>query len=214
MTQRGWTDEEMATAVAIDLPEGAFVNLGIGLPTLVGGRVREGRTVFFHSENGILGMGPPARPGEEDPDLVNAGKTPVTLVPGAAIVHHADSFGIIRGGHLDVAVLGAMQVSERGDLANWIVGGQTLGSIGGAMDLALGAKRTVAIMRHTDNQGRPKIVKECTYPLTAARCIDRIYTNLAVIRVTPDGLVVERLAPGVSPDDVQAVTEPPLTLCD
>jgi 3-oxoadipate CoA-transferase beta subunit len=210
VTASGWTDDEMAALVAADLPDGAFVNLGIGLPTRVASHVPPGRTVFFHSENGILGMGPRPAPGQEDPDLVDAGKSPCTLIQGAAIIHHADSFAVIRGGHLDVAVLGAMQVSEEGDLANWMVAGQALGSIGGAMDLAVGAKSTIAMMRHVDRDGRPKILKRCSFPLTGQRCVDRIYTDLAVLAVTPDGLVVRRLAPGVSPDELQRMTEPTL----
>ncbi len=207
MSRVGWTEDEMAALVARDLPDGALVNLGIGLPTRVASHVPAGRTVFFHSENGILGMGPRPEPGHEDPDVIDAGKVPATLIPGAAIVHHADSFAVIRGGHLDAAVLGAMQVSERGDLANWKVAGQSLGSVGGAMDLSVGAKRTIAMMRHVDREGRPKILRECTYPLTGVRCVDRIYTDLAVVDVAPDGLVVRRLAPGVSADDVRAKTD-------
>lgn len=206
----GWTPDEMAQRVASDIPDGACVNLGIGLPTLVPGHIPSDREILFHSENGIIGMGPRPRPGEEDPDLVDAGKAPVTLITGAAIVHHADSFALIRGGRLDVTVLGAMQVSERGDLANWRIGDNPLASMGGAMDLCVGARRVFAMMYHTDKDGAPKILRECTYALTAPACVRRIYTNLAVIDVTAAGLEVRELAPGVTLADLQAVTEPPL----
>jgi 3-oxoadipate CoA-transferase beta subunit len=212
--QEGWSEAEMAALVAQDLPHGAYVNLGIGLPTLIADHVPPDRVVFFHSENGILGMGPTPPTGQEDPDLINAGKEPVTLVPGAAIVHHADSFAVVRGRHLDAAVLGAMQVAENGDLANWKVGGEALGSVGGAMDLAVGARRTYVMMRHTDRAGRPKIVRACTFPLTGTQCVDRIYTNLAVIQRTERGLTVLRLAPGVTPEALQRVTEPTLTFAE
>ena len=207
-----WTPEEMAQRVAAELPDGGYVNLGIGLPTTVASHVPPGREVVYHSENGILGMGGRPEAGAEDPDLIDAGKQPVTLRPGAAIFHHADSFAIIRGGRLDVAVLGGMQVSERGDLANWMVAGETLGSIGGAMDLAIGARRTFVMMRHTDKDGRPKVLRECYYPLTAPGCVDKIFTDLAVIDVTPDGLVVREMPDGLTFEELQAVTEPQLRL--
>lgn len=210
MSSTGWTAEEIAARVAADLPDGALVNLGIGMPTLVASCLPPDREILIHSENGIVGMGPRPRPGEEDPDLVDAGKAPVTLVVGAAIVHHADSFAIIRGGRLDVTVLGAMQVSERGDLANWRVADSSLGSVGGAMDLAVGARQVFAMMQHVDKNGRPKILRACTYPLTAPACVTRIYTDLAVIDVTPSGLEVRDLAPGLTLADVQTMTEPPL----
>lgn len=212
MSRAGWTPEEMAARVAADIPDGACVNLGIGLPTLVANYIPTDREVLFHSENGIIGMGPRPRPGEEDPDLVDAGKAPVTLITGAAIVHHADSFALIRGGRLDVTVLGAMQVSERGDLANWRIGDNPLASMGGAMDLCAGARQVFAMMHHVDKEGRPKILYQCSYPLTAPACVRRIYTDLAVIDVTPAGLEVRELAPGFTLADVQAVTEPPLRL--
>lgn len=205
----GWSRDEMAAQIAADIPPGAVVNLGIGQPTLVAGFVAMGSDVVFHSENGILGMGPRPAPGAEDLDIIDAGKTPVTLLPGAAIVHHADSFAVIRGGRLDIAVLGAYQVSSRGDLASWIVAGQELGSIGGAMDIALGAKRVFVMMQHCDKDGRPKIVGGCTYPLTAPACVSRIYTDLAVIEVG-EGLIVRRIHPSISFDELQAVTGTPL----
>lgn len=212
MTRAGWTPEDMAARVAADIPDGACVNLGIGLPTLVASFIPTDREVLFHSENGIIGMGPRPRPGEEDADLVDAGKAPVTLITGAAIVHHADSFALIRGGRLDVTVLGAMQVSEHGDLANWRIGDNPLASMGGAMDLCAGARQVFAMMYHVDKDGRPKILRRCTYALTAPACVRCIYTDLAVIDVTPAGLEVRELAPGFTLADVQALTEPPLRL--
>jgi 3-oxoadipate CoA-transferase beta subunit len=202
-----WTEDEMARNVANDLPDGSHVNLGIGMPTLVSAHVPDGREIIYHSENGILGMGPHARAGEEDPDLVNAGKEAITLLPGASIFHHADSFAMIRGGHIDVAVLGGMQVAENGDLANWIVGGQALGSIGGAMDLAVGAKHVFVMMRHVDKSGAAKILRECTFPLTGRACVSTIYTDLAIIDVTPRGLQVREMAPGLTLDELQSATE-------
>lgn len=212
MSMAGWTPDEMAARVAADIPEGWCVNLGIGLPTLVANHLPPDREILLHSENGIIGMGPRPQPGHEDPDLVDAGKAPVTLITGAAIVHHADSFALIRGGRLDVTVLGAMQVSEQGDLANWRIGNNPLASMGGAMDLCVGARRVFAMMYHIDKDGRPKILRQCTYALTAPRCVKRIYTNLAVIDVTPTGLEVREMAPGVTLAELQAVTEPPLRL--
>jgi len=210
MTPPGWSADELAARVAADIPEGWYVNLGIGMPTLVSGHIPPGREVMHHSENGIVGMGPRPPAGEEDPDLIDAGKTPCTLVTGASICDHTVSFAIIRGGRLDLALLGGMQVSARGDLANWRVAGQALGSIGGAMDLAVGARRVWVMMQHTDRSGRPKVVETCTYPLTGRACVDRVYTNLAVIDVTPDGLRVVDLAPGVDVAALQAATAAPL----
>jgi 3-oxoadipate CoA-transferase beta subunit len=209
-TREGWTVDELAARVAIDIPDGAYVNLGIGMPTLVTGHIPAGREVMHHSENGIVGMGPRPAAGQEDPDLVDAGKTPCTLVPGASICDHTVSFAIIRGGHLDLAVLGGMQVSVRGDLANWRVAGQALGSVGGAMDLSVGARQVWVMMQHTDKSGQPKIVERCSYPLTGPACVDRIYTNLAVIDVEPDGLLVIDLAPGVDAATLEAATAAPL----
>lgn len=208
----GWSSEEIAALVAADLPDGSYVNLGIGMPTLVAQFVPPDRTVLFHSENGIIGMGPRPSAGELDPDLVDAGKVPVTLLPGAAIMDHEDSFCVIRGGRLDVAILGAFQVSEHGDLANWRLPDAILGSVGGAMDIALGARRTVVMMRHVDSSGRPKIVRRLTYPLTAKSCVSRIFTDLAVIDVEAGELVIRQLAPGISLPSLQAVSEPPLRI--
>lgn len=183
--------DELARRVAQDIPDGAYVNLGIGQPTLVANHIPAGREVILHSENGILGMGPAPAPGQEDYDLINAGKQPVTLLPGGAYFHHADSFAMMRGGHLDVCVLGAFQVSATGDLANWSTGEPgAIPAVGGAMDLAVGARQTWVMMDLLDKQGRSKIVAHCTYPLTAIGCVKRIYTDLATLECTPDGLVL------------------------
>ncbi|QPF75830.1 3-oxoacid CoA-transferase subunit B [Roseateles sp. DAIF2] len=190
-THGRWTREQMAARVARDIPEGAVVNLGIGLPTLVAAQIPAGREVILHSENGVLGMGPPPPAGQEDYDLINAGKQPVTLRPGAAFFHHADSFAMMRGGHLDICVLGAFQVSVRGDLANWHTGApDAIPAVGGAMDLAIGAKQTFVMMELLGKDGSSKIVADCSYPLTAPRCVGRIYTDLAVFEITPAGLRV------------------------
>jgi 3-oxoadipate CoA-transferase beta subunit len=207
----GWTMPELASRVALDLEDGWFVNLGIGLPTLVADFIPEGREIILHSENGLLGLGPKPEPGEEDPDLVNAGKEPITLKPGGSYFSQSESFALIRGGHLDATVLGAFQVSQYGDLASWKLPNATLGRVGGAMDLTVGSKRVFLLMQHSSKQG-PKIVEECTYPLTAPRCVDCIYTNLAVIDVTDTGLVVRELAPGVTFEYVQEHTAAPLKL--
>jgi 3-oxoadipate CoA-transferase beta subunit len=201
----------MAQLVAEDIPDGAYVNLGIGMPELVAQYVPKDREFIFQTENGLLGMGPTPAPGREDPELINAGKKPVTAIPGAAFFHHADSFTMIRGGHIDVCVLGAMQVSERGDLANWSTGEPgAVPSVGGAMDLVTGVRRILVITEHTTKTGEPKIVKKCTYPLTGRGVVDTIYTNLAIIDVTADGLVARRLAPGVTFAEVQTATAVPL----
>lgn len=199
-----WQAHEMAARLAQDIPEGAVVNLGIGLPTLVAGNLAQDREVLLHSENGILGIGPPASGEDVDWDLIDAGKTPVTLVPGAAIFHHADAFAMIRGGHVDIAVLGAYEVSRTGDLANWSTNapGQPP-AVGGAMDLAAGARLVYVLCKHTTSAGTPKIVETCALPLTGAGVVNRVYTDLAVLELRTGRLVVRELAPGVSAADVQ-----------
>jgi 3-oxoacid CoA-transferase B subunit len=203
--------EQIAQRAAQELIDGAYVNLGWGIPNLMGEYLPKGITVYFHSENGILGMGRRARPGEEDFDQVDAMKVPVTLIPGASFFHQADAHLMTRGGHLDVAVLGGFQVSEKGDLANWkIPGAKGSGGIGGAMDIAAGAKTLIVCMEHTTREGAPKIVKQCTYPLTGLACVDTIVTDLAVIDVKPEGLVLREVAPGWTAEEVQNVTGAPL----
>lgn len=201
------TREQIAARAARELPDGAYVNLGWGIPNLIADHLPAGITVYFHSENGILGMGRRAKPGEEDLDLVDAMKVPVTLIPGASFFHQADAHLMTRGGHLDVAVLGAFQVSERGDLANWKVpGAKGVGAIGGAMDIAAGTKKVIVCMEHTTREGQPKIVRELTYPLTCLACVKTIVTDLAVIDITEQGLVLRDLAPGWNAEEVQALT--------
>lgn len=203
--------DQIAARVAQDIFEGAYVNLGIGLPTKVANFLPPDREVFLHSENGLLGMGPAPAQGEEDEDLINAGKQAVTLLSGGAYFHHADSFAMMRGGHLDICVLGAFQVSEKGDLANWHTGApDAIPAVGGAMDLALGAKKVFVMMDHQTKTGESKIVRQCTYPLTGVACVNRIYTDLAVLDVTPDGLLVREIAPDLTFEDLQAVTDAPL----
>lgn len=203
----GWTRMELAQKVAWDIPDGSYVNLGIGIPELVAQFVPEGREFIYHTENGLLGMGPTPPAGEEDPELINAGKKYVSAIPGACYFHHADSFTMIRGRHIDVCVLGAMQVSEHGDLANWSTGEPgAVPAVGGAMDLVLGAKKILVITEHQTRAGEPKIVKRCTYPLTGKAVVNAIFTNLAVIDVTEAGLVVRELAPGVDFDSLQRCT--------
>jgi 3-oxoadipate CoA-transferase beta subunit len=205
------TREEIAARAAKELPDGAYVNLGWGIPNLIADYLPHDLTVFFHSENGILGMGRRARAGEEDYDLVDAMKVPVTLAPGASFFHQADAHLMSRGGHLDVAVLGGFQVSEKGDLANWKVpGARGSGGIGGAMDIAAGAKVLIVCMEHTTKDGAPKIVKHCTYPLTALACVDTIITDLAVIDVRAEGLTLRETAPGWSRREIQELTGAPL----
>ncbi|MEY3694584.1 MAG: hypothetical protein RL083_409, partial [Pseudomonadota bacterium] len=191
--------------------EGAYVNLGIGLPTMVANHLDPAKEIFLHSENGLLGMGPAPAPGEEDEDLINAGKQPVTLLTGGAFFHHADSFAMMRGGHLDICVLGAFQVSERGDLANWHTGApDAIPAVGGAMDLAIGAKKVFVMMEHQTKSGESKIVAACTYPLTGVACVSRIYTDLATIDVTPNGLVVIDMIEGLTLDQLREMSGVPL----
>ncbi len=207
------TREQIAQRTALELTDGAFVNLGWGIPNLIADYLPKNLTVYFHSENGILGMGRRARAGEEDFDLVDAMKVPVTLIPGASFFHQADAHLMTRGGHLDFAVLGGFQVSEKGDLSNWkIPGSKGSGGIGGAMDIATGTKNLIVCMEHNAKDGSPKIVKKCTYPLTALECVKTVVTDLAVIDVTPEGLVLREVAPGWTAGEVQALTEAKLVV--
>ncbi len=204
--------EQIAARVARDIPAGAYVNLGIGQLTMVANHLPPGREIFLHSENGILGMGPAPPKGQEDPDLINAGKQPVTLLTGGAYFHHADSFAMMRGGHLDYCVLGAFQVSVRGDLANWHTGGKdAIPAVGGAMDLAIGAKNVYVMMDHLTKSGESKIVLNCTYPLTGLACVNRVYTDLAVIEVSTQGLVVLDVVDGLPFAELARLTGTPLT---
>ena len=206
-----YTRQQMATRVARDIPEGAYVNLGIGLPTMVANFLPREREIFLHSENGLLGMGPTPATGDEDPDLINAGKQPVTLLTGGAYFHHADSFAMMRGGHLDICVLGAFQVSMQGDLANWHTGApDAIPAVGGAMDLAIGAKNVFVMMEHLTKNGESKIVAKCSYPVTGLACVNRIYTDLAVIDVTTGGLRVVEIVDGISFDLLQQLSGVPL----
>lgn len=204
----GWNTNEMAQKVAFDIPDGSYVNLGIGIPELVAGHIPQGREVIYHTENGLLGMGPTPQIGNEDPELINAGKKCVTALPGASYFHHADSFTMIRGGHIDICVLGALQVSEQGDLANWSTGEpDAIPAVGGAMDLVAGVKTIFVIMQHNTKDGGSKIVKECKYPLTGKNVVTRIFSNLAIIDVINRQLFVRELAPNVSFEYLQSVTE-------
>ena len=203
--------DEMAGRVAQDIPEGAYVNLGIGVPTLVANHLDPGKEIFLHSENGLLGMGPAPAPGDEDDDLINAGKQHVTLLTGGAYFHHADSFAMMRGGHLDYCVLGAFQVSVRGDLANWHTGApDAIPAVGGAMDLAVGARQVFVMMDLLTKQGESKLVAECSYPVTGVRCVDRVYTDVAVFDVTPDGLAVREIYSSLGFDALRALACVPL----
>lgn len=209
--QVGWTRDEMARRVAIDIPNGAYVNLGIGIPELVAKFVPEGRTFVYHTENGLLGMGPSPDKSAGDPELINAGKRQVTALPGAAYFHHADSFAMIRGGHIDLCILGAMQVASNGDLANWSTGEpDAIPAVGGAMDLVAGVKGVYVITQHCTKNNEPKLVERCTYPLTGRGVVNRIYTELSVIDVTPTGFALVELCAGVDFEYVQSRTGAPL----
>lgn len=212
-TIKGWNREEMSKKVAYDIPDGSYVNLGIGIPELVAGYVPCDREVIYHTENGMLGMGPIPETGQEDPELINAGKKPVTANPGASFFHHADSFTMIRGKHIDICVLGALQVSENGDLANWSTGEVgAIPAVGGAMDLVAGVKTIFVITTHLTKDGEAKIVKNCSYPLTGKEVVNTIYTDLAILDFKPDGLYVREMAPGVSFEYLQENTGATLRL--
>lgn len=206
------TRDQIAARVAKDIPDGAVVNLGIGLPTLVAGHLPSDREILLHTENGLLGMGPPPPKGEEDPDLINAGKQPVTVLNGASYFHHADSFAMMRGGHLDFCVLGGFQVSQTGDLANWHTGEpDAIPAVGGAMDLAIGAKKVFVMMEHLTKAGVSKLVETCTYPLTGLGCVSRVYTDLAVVDITESGFVVREMVEGLSLEELTKLSGISLT---
>jgi len=202
-----WTREQIAERAAQELQDGFYVNLGIGIPTLVANYIPEGMTVTLQSENGMLGMGPFPTPDKIDPDLINAGKQTITALPKTSYFSSSDSFGMIRGGHINLSILGAMEVSENGDLANWMVPGKLVKGMGGAMDLVAGVKRCVVIMDHTDKSGKSKLLKKCTLPLTGVHCVQRIITNLGVFDIVPGGLKIMEIAPGVTEDEIRSKTE-------
>jgi 3-oxoadipate CoA-transferase beta subunit len=207
MTYQKLTREQIVQRVAKDIPEGAYVNLGIGLPTKIANYLDKDKEIFLHSENGVLGMGPAPKAGEEDPELINAGKEHITLLTGGCYFHHGDSFTMMRGGHIDICVLGAFQVAANGDLANWHTGAaDAIPAVGGAMDLAIGAKNVFVTMEHLTKTGESKIVDRCSYPLTGIGCVDRIYTDLAVIDVSKDGLVLKEMVEGMTFNELQQLT--------
>jgi 3-oxoadipate CoA-transferase, beta subunit len=208
MAYQRLTREQIVQRVAQDIPEGSYVNLGIGLPTKIANYLDPNKEIFLQSENGVLGMGPAPAKGDEDPDLINAGKEFITLLKGGSYFHHGDSFTMMRGGHIDICVLGAFQVAQNGDLANWHTGSpDAIPAVGGAMDLAIGARNVFVTMEHVTKNGEPKIVKNCSYPLTGMACVNRIYTDLAVIDVTPKGLVVQEMVNGLSFEELQSLTD-------
>lgn len=211
VVKNGWSREQMAQNIARDIPDGAYVNLGIGMPELVANYIPEDREVVFHTENGLLGVGPSPPAGEENDEMINAGKKPVTANKGASFFHHADSFAMVRGGHIDICVLGAFQISETGDLANWSTGEpKAIPAVGGAMDLVQGVKNVIIITKHITKNGDPKIVNNCSYPLTGKGVVNRIYTDLATIDVTPKGLFVREMAPGITLEYLQQHSQPKL----
>ena len=213
MAYQRLTREQIVQRVAQDIPEGSYVNLGIGLPTKIANYLDPNKDIFLQSENGVLGMGPAPVKGEEDSDLINAGKEFITLLKGGSYFHHGDSFTMMRGGHIDICVLGAFQVAQNGDLANWHTGSpDAIPAVGGAMDLAIGARNVFVTMEHVTKNGESKIVQQCSYPLTGMGCVNRIYTDLAVIDVTPNGLLVSEMVPGLTLDELQKLTDAPLSM--
>lgn len=213
MAYQRLTREQIVQRVAKDIPEGSYVNLGIGLPTKIANYLDPEKEIFLQSENGVLGMGPAPAKGDEDSDLINAGKEFITLKKGGSFFHHGDSFTMMRGGHIDICVLGAFQVAQNGDLANWHTGSpDAIPAVGGAMDLAIGARNVFVTMEHVTKNGEAKIVEQCSYPLTGMACVNRIYTDLAVIDVTPKGLVVREMVPGLTLDELQKLTDAPLLM--
>ena len=215
MAYQRLTREQIVQRVAQDIPEGSYVNLGIGVPTKIANYLDAAKEIFLQSENGVLGMGPAPAKGDEDSDLINAGKEFITLLKGGSYFHHGDSFTMMRGGHIDICVLGAFQVAQNGDLANWHTGSpDAIPAVGGAMDLAIGARNVFVTMEHVTKNGEAKIVEQCSYPLTGMACVNRIYTDLAVIDVTPNGLIVSEMVPGLTLDELQKLTDAPLSMAE